>query len=85
VSDNTIHTHHNEVTGLVPVGQHERQEARKFPKKKKKKRSDEPEGDVEDLLHHNELGEVDEGDENETTERDAPAPDEEDEHLDLLL
>ncbi len=78
---------HNEITGLVPVNHHQREDARKFQKRKKNEKDnphpDIPEEAVEDLLQHTE------------DEEDAPAPvnelaraaetDESRDHLDMLL
>jgi len=47
---------HNEITGLVPVNHHQRDESRKFRKRKQNDKDnphpDIPEEAVEDMLHH---------------------------------
>ncbi|MBN1554644.1 MAG: hypothetical protein JXA11_07855 [Phycisphaerae bacterium] len=84
MSDNSIHSH-NEITGLVPIGDHQREESRKFQKRKKQEkdsRSEITDQAVEDLLHHPE-----EPDDSDAPD-DAPetiSPAGRQDHLDLLL
>ena len=87
MSDGMIHPN-NEITGLVPVNQHQHDESRKYKKQKKRDKDEDappdiPEEAVEDLLHHPEDHDIADATGSKSSE--APENNDARDHLDLLL